>query len=443
MRYHNRGWPYRDDSNSGLLWLDPLKSTAIAMLDPDLQRAALATAIGLLVGIERGWQEREARDGSRVAGIRTHTLIAILGGICGFLSRTSPLAISLCFLAFALPFGVLEWRRIRSSNSFSATNLVAGLLTFVLGAYATAGSMTVAAASAVVMTAVLAERRILHGFLRHLRWVELRGALILLVMTVVLLPVLPDRTVDPWNALNPHEIWLMTVLVGVVCYAGYAAVRLTGPNRGLLFGGLAGGLATSTTVTWTFARMAKRDPSLRAAVLAAILAAWVVSLLRMTGIAVAVAPSLLQPLAAPIGAAVAFLLMAALAAYYFAGRSPAHSLTLQDPLELSLMLRFCGLLAVIMLLSKLATAQQGGTLALGGLSGLLDVDPITLAMARLAGNGTSLQLAAETILIAGAANGLSKAVLGQIFGGWRLGSILSGTALCAILAGGSAWFVAR
>jgi uncharacterized membrane protein (DUF4010 family) len=273
--------------------------------------------------------------------------------------------------------------------------------------------------------------------------VELRGALILLVMTVVLLPVLPDRTVDPWNALNPHEIWLMTVLVGVVCYAGYAAVRLTGPNRGLLFGGLAGGLATSTTVTWTFARMAKRDPSLRAAVLAAILAAWVVSLLRMTGIAVAVAPPLLQPLAAPIGAAVAFLLMAALAAYYFAGRSPAHSLTLQDPLELSLMLRFCGLLAVIMLLSKLATAQQGGTLALGGLSGLLDVDPITLAMARLAGNGTSLQLAAETILIAGAANGLSKAVLGQIFGGWRLGSILSGTALCAILAGGSAWFVAR
>src|SRR5579883_2770690 len=143
------------------------------MLDPELQRAGLAAAIGLLIGIERGWQEREARDGARVAGIRTYTLIGILGGICGFLTGKSALGQSLCFLAFAIPFGFLEWRRIRSSNSFSATDLVAGLLTFVLGAYATAGSMMVAAASAVVMTAVLAERRVLHGFLRHLRWVEL------------------------------------------------------------------------------------------------------------------------------------------------------------------------------------------------------------------------------------------------------------------------------
>jgi uncharacterized membrane protein (DUF4010 family) len=97
--------------------------------------------------------------------------------------------------------------------------------------------------------------------------------------------------------------------------------------------------------------------------------------------------------------------------------------------------------ALIMLLTRLATAQQGGMLALGGLSGLLDVDPITLASARLAGHGTTLQLAAETILIAGAANGLSKAVLGQVFGGWRLGSLLSAAAIGAILAGGLAWVI--
>src|SRR3569833_2342941 len=125
------------------------------------------------------------------------------------------------------------------------------------------------------MTAVLSERSILHGFLKGLRWEELRGALILLVMTAVLLPVLPNRTVDPWHALNPHEIWLMTVLVGVTCYGGYAAVRLGGPHKGLLFGGIAGGIATSTTVTWTFARLAGRNPALKADVLAAILAAWV------------------------------------------------------------------------------------------------------------------------------------------------------------------------
>src|SRR3954469_14914314 len=152
------------------------------MLDPELKRAGLAAAIGLLVGIERGWQEREARDGSRVAGIRTFTLIGMLGGLCGFLTRAAPLALGPCFVAFALPFGFMEWRRAQAADSFSATGLVAGLLTFALGAYATAGSMTVAAASAVVMVAVLAERHILHGFLRQLTWVELRGALALLVM---------------------------------------------------------------------------------------------------------------------------------------------------------------------------------------------------------------------------------------------------------------------
>lgn len=169
------------------------------MLEPELQRAGLSVAIGLLMGVERGWQERRERSGWRVAGIRTYTLIGTLGGICGLLTGSSPFALSLCFFAFAIPFGILEWRRIDHSNNFSATNFVAGLLTFALGAYAAAGNMLVAAAGAVISAAVLAERHVLHGFLRHLRWVELRGAIVLLAMTVVLLPVLPDRTIDPWT----------------------------------------------------------------------------------------------------------------------------------------------------------------------------------------------------------------------------------------------------
>lgn len=400
------------------------------MLDPDLQRVGLAAAIGLLIGIERGWQERTARDGSRVAGIRTYTLIGLLGGICGIVAG-SPLAIGLCFLGFALPFGVMEWRRIEKSENFSATNLVAGLLTFMLGAYAVAGNMMVAAASTVVITAVLAARRNLHLFLRKLTWVELRGALGLLVMTAVLLPILPDRSLDPWNTLNPHQIWLMTAMVGGSCYAGYAAIRLGGQHKGLLFGGIAGGLVTSTTVTWTFARMAHRNPRLMVDVLAAILAAWVVSLLRMTAMGVAVAPDLLGPLARPIAASSLLLLSCSALAYRFAARGQPHPLKLQDPFELGLMLRFCVMLAGIMILARLLQHGQGGLFALGGLSGLLDVDPITLSMARLTGYGVSAPVAAKTILIAAASNGLAKAVLGHAFGGWRLGLFLWAAALAA------------
>ncbi|HWU55941.1 MAG TPA: MgtC/SapB family protein, partial [Rhizomicrobium sp.] len=206
-----------------------------------LQRASLAAAIGLLIGIERGWQERQARDGARVAGIRTYTLIGILGGIAGLLA--GDITLGLCLLGFALPFGYFEWQRASQSGTVSVTGFIAGLVTFALGAYATRGNMAVAAAGGVVTAAVLAERKLLHGFLRRLTWIELRAAILLLVMTVVLLPILPDRTVDPWNALNPHQLWLMTVLVGIVSYAGYIAVHVAGARRGLLFAGLAGGVA--------------------------------------------------------------------------------------------------------------------------------------------------------------------------------------------------------
>jgi uncharacterized membrane protein (DUF4010 family) len=174
--------------------------------------------------------------------------------------------------------------------------------------------------------------------------------------------------------------------------------------------------------------------------MAAILAAWIVSLLRMMAIAVIIAPSLLIPLAAPIGTASFLLLIPAALAYRAAGKAGAQKLTLHDPFELPLMLRFTALLIAIMLLSKFFSPGQSSLFALGGVSGLLDVDPITLSMARLAGMGVTPALAAATILIAGTANALAKSVLAIVFGGPRLGLGLSAVALLAFGAGAAAYF---
>jgi len=398
-----------------------------------LERAALAIAIGLLVGIERGWQEREAKSGSRVAGIRTFTLIGTLGALGALLPGEMTLAF--CTLSFALPYGLFEWQRARGTGRVSATGFVAGLLTFALGAYAIRGNMTLAASGGVVAAAVLAERHILHRFLRRLKWLELRAALLLLAMTVVLLPVLPDRTIDPWNALNPHQIWLMTLMVGAVSYGGYIAVRVAGARRGLLFAAIMGGIATSTTVTWTFARLAKDKPGAMPEVTAAILAAWVVSLLRMSALAVIIAPQLLMPLAAPIAAASSLLFILGTLAYRTAGKAETNGLIIEDPFDLSLMLRFTVLLGAIMLLAKALSGGESGLFALGAVSGFLDVDPITLSMAKMANTGLSQFLAVSTILIAATTNGLAKSVLAIIFGGWRLGLRLSGAAILALGAG--------
>jgi uncharacterized membrane protein (DUF4010 family) len=185
--------------------------------------------------------------------------------------------------------------------------------------------------------------------------------------------------------------------------------------------------------------LARRNPAATAEVMAAILAAWVVSLLRMTALAVAVAPSLLLPLALPITAAASLLFVAGAIAYRAASNTHSDGLTIDDPFELSLMLRFSVLLAGIMLLAKFFSGGESGLFALGGLSGLLDVDPITLSMAKMANTGLASTIAVSTILIAATANGLAKSVLAIIFGGWRLGLKLSGLALLAFGAGAAAY----
>jgi uncharacterized membrane protein (DUF4010 family) len=409
------------------------------MTDIDtLQRIALAIAIGLLVGIERGWQEREARDGARAAGIRTYTLIGLLGGIWGILSATGhDFILGIAALSFALPFAFFEWQQMRLDKSVSSTGFVAGFLTFALGAYAVRGNIAIAAGAAVAATVVLSERRILHSFLRHMNWLQLRAALLLLVMSVILLPALPDRTLDPWNALNPHQMWLMTILVAGVCYAGYISMLLAGERKGLLYAGALGGLVTSTTVTWTFARLARNKDEARPEVMTAILAAWIVSLLRMTAIAIFFAPALLNPLGLPILAAALVLLAPAVICYRTTSKATSGKLLLKDPFELLLVLRFALLLAAIMLLAKVSSGIYGhsGLFALGATSGLLDVDPITLSVAKMAGTGLDAKTAALVILTAAAANGLAKSILAIAFGGLRLGMYLSASALVAAAAG--------
>jgi uncharacterized membrane protein (DUF4010 family) len=409
-----------------------------------LRRLALAAAVGLLFGIERGWQQRDEKAGQRVAGVRTFTLIGLCGGVCGLLAgEAGMLMLGLAFFGFAIALALFELRYMRQTGSVSATNLVAELLTFALGAYAVRGSVLATGAAAVLAALVLAERRILHGFLHRITWLELRAALLLLVMTVVLLPVLPDRTIDPWDAINPYEIWLMTVLIAAVSFAGYVAMRLAGERRGMLYAGAVGGLVTSTTVTWTFARLAREHSNRLREVGAAILAAWIVSLLRMFAVALVMAPALAPVLWPPIVAASGTLLVPAIACFVSAGHSKENKLPLRNPFELDEVLKFGLLLTAIMLCTRMAANWFGpaGVWALGALSGIMDVDPITLSMAKAVRDGGAAGFAASVILLASLTNAAAKAAIGATFGGARLGLLLGASMAVAAAAGGLAFAI--
>src|SRR5690606_15126556 len=138
-------------------------------------------------------------------------------------------------------------------QNFSATGVVAAALTFALGAYATLGNEAVAVAAAVAMAILLALRESLHNWVRKLTWLEIRSALMLLAMTFLLLPILPNRPIDPWQVLNPAEIWLFAILIAAISFAGYVAIRALGERKGVAVAAIAGGLTSSTATTLSFA----------------------------------------------------------------------------------------------------------------------------------------------------------------------------------------------
>lgn len=384
----------------------------------DLQlfaRLGLALAIGLLIGVERGWRGREAKEGTSAAGIRTFTLIGLLGGVWAALAGfAGPLALGFAAAAFAVGFALFEWNEARATNSLSAVGLIAGLLTFALGALAGFGATSEAAACAVAAALFLAERTALHSFVERLRWSELRAALILLAMTVVMLPLLPNRTVDVWNSINPYQIWAMTAAIAALSYVGYICVRTLGERRGLLVGAAAAALVSSTAVTINYSALPRSDLKERAAISAGILLAWAVSLLRVFLIALFIAPPLWRELTPAIAGAIGFLSIVAAIFYLRSdGIVQRGDEGLREPFDIGLVLRFGVLLAAVMLAYKITVNQFGnmGLLPLAAVSGAADVDPITLAVARSAGTSVAFDAAAQLILVAASANFVVRAVV--------------------------------
>lgn len=164
-------------------------------VDTLLARLGLALAIGLLIGLERGWRERDAPDRSRTAGIRTNGIRGLLGGIFAALAQAFD-AVSVLiagFLGFAAVFAFYKAREAAHDEDFSVTGVVAGLVVFALGALAVAGDYQAAAGAGAALAAILASREALHGLLKRLTWIELRSAFTLSVMTAMILPLLPDR----------------------------------------------------------------------------------------------------------------------------------------------------------------------------------------------------------------------------------------------------------
>lgn len=426
----------------------PFDATTLP-IDPAVVGLAVALAVGLVIGLERGWREREQAEGSRVAGLRTFALIGLFGGVTAQLRAPFgawPVAAGLLGLALVTIVAYSAW--MRSSGRLSATTTVAALLTFALGALAASGSPALAAGVAVVVAVLLDLKSTLHRWLRRIEQRELSAGLQMGVLSVVVLPLLPDQGYGPYEALNPYRLWWAVVLVSGLSLGGHVAMRASGPQRGLLWTGLLGGLASSTAATLTLARQARQEPALGSAAAAGILAACGVMFLRMTLIAVSLQPALGQALAAPLLAAGMTLLALALLQWRRLGAPWQRSRSPQDaatgpteeapPFDLSVALGFAAFLGAMAVLGR-AAHDLFGTTGLYGLamvSGLADVDAILITLARMQATGTlPLGAALLATLLAAATNQASKAGIAWLTGGSTLGrQVLLGYALATLAA---------
>ncbi|MEI9852457.1 MAG: DUF4010 domain-containing protein [Sphingomonas sp.] len=403
-------------------------------LDPILRELAAALAVGLLVGLERGWRQRGRSEGTRVAGFRTFGLIGLAGGIAGQL----PGAVAAMLAAAVGAALVLGYAAaLRREASLSATTTVVGVLTFGLGYVAAQGMAVVALAAAAVVVAVLAARDRLHAMLKGMSEQEIESAVRFALVALVVLPLLPDTQFGPYGAWNPHRIWLVVVIVLGLSFAGYVAARRFGAERGLLVTALTGALVSSTAVTATYARRLRERSGAEHALNAGIALASTVMLVRVQVLTFVLAPFASASLAIAMTPALLVALAWALLALRRKGEgAPDGELKLGNPLDFGPALLLAGLVAVLAVVGRWALERWGshGVAALLSITGMVDVDAAVVTLAGFPPGLIDGWTAGVVLSIPILVNTAIKGVMALTIAGGRAGVRASAPLFAAVLA---------
>lgn len=405
---------------------------AMGAADPlqNLMGLGIALALGLLIGLQRGWATRERADGSRFAGIRTFALLGLGGGIPAVLASASSGAATVLMAAACLLVVLGYERASRRSGRVSGTSAVVALLTLACGFLAGSGARLEATAIAVVMVLLLAMRNQLHRWVRLLSEQEMLSIARFALIALVILPLLPDHAFGPYLAWNARKLWLVVVLVSGFSFAGYFAARMLGETRAVIATAAAGSVVSSTAVTASLATRMKAGDEPTAVLAAGISAASVVMYCRVMVLTAAIAPFAFASLARLM--VPGLLVSLALTAFYLraarhadaAGEAVAGAGTpARNPFDLAPAL---GLAALVMALSvgaRWVLARFGDReLALVlAVSGTVDVDSTIITMGGLPAGTLHHVSAAFVLALSVGLNTLFKAGVTVSVGGWGKG----------------------
>ncbi len=427
------------------------------MLDIDVvvvRNFFIALAIGALVGIERE-KHKTTEHPHGFGGVRTYILLAQMGAVSSWLSLHLQSPWLFMGTVFGTTLAVLSAYVLenRHTAALGLTSQLSAITVCLLGGAVMYGYAEIAVVMAIVTSAVLTFKQPLHGFVNQLAADDLVAAVKLAIATFIVLPLLPNHPIDPWQILNPYKLWLLVILISGLSLLGYIAVRLLGQARGHALAGLAGGLVSSTAVSLSFARLsrliaergtAQSLPSQQQetyALAAGILLAWLMMGLRLLGMVGLLAWPLFQQIWPMLSV---MTVLSGLAALWFYQQGSvtiggaSDAVQVKNPFSLLAAAQF-GLLFLLVLgivrLTELYLPIESLYLV-AAIAGTTDVDAITLSMTELVKQKQNLTIAAAAIVIATLSNTLVKALMVAVLGSAMLRKQVLSAAAVIVLAGG-------
>ena len=392
---------------------------------------------GAAVGVERQRSGHATGPDARLGGIRTFTLLGTLAGIAGYLIESEYTLPAALLIAGALTLIVAGYVRA-SKNDIDATTEVAAVVVIGAGVLAGLGELRLSAALTTLTVLLLAEKPRLHGMVARLDEPTMLAAARFAVMSIVILPLLPEGPFGPGPGIKPRDLWMLVLLFSGMSFVGFIAQRLSGA-AGYPITGLLGGLVSSTSVTLTFARLSKTHQQQQAPLATGAVAASTVLFLRVA-VAVAILDATLLPVLARY---LALPFMAGLVAVGLAWRSlrgdGAEPEGISNPLQLKNAIELTLLFQVVLYVVYYVRQWVGdaGLMATGFVLGLTDVDALTLSMTRSVATGVAIEMACRAILTGIIANSIMKAIIAFAIGTRRF-SLHAGAALIAMAAAGAA-----
>ncbi|MEY4940935.1 MAG: hypothetical protein RIQ93_2670 [Verrucomicrobiota bacterium] len=411
-------------------------------MSPLLTAIVASAALGALVGLIRQWSDESAASpGTDFAGVRTYTFWAMLGCLGAYAAeRSSALLLAVIFILAGVQ-QILAKTHVPPAERAGGTTFASTLLTMLIGSLIYWEQRSAAILVAATTMVLLGSKQRLHAWTRTFTAADARALLQFAAITGVILPLVPDRDVGPFAGFNPYSTWLMVVLISGLGFAGYIAMRLFGASAGILLTSFLGGLASSTASTLAFTRRSREEPAMSGHYALAVIVACTVMLPRVVIATTVINPDFGRTLIVPF--AILILPGVLYASWVWLRDRPSYHEgdlpLLTNPLSLTTAIKFAALYSMIAFLVK-AVGQlesNAGLLPLSFVSGLTDMDAISLSVARDAG-GESLDyhLATRAVVLAAISNTLLKAGFAVGLGSaglrGRVALVLGATAVAGI-----------